>query len=368
MKKFKIAFFGSSAFVVPILDDLYKNQDSSLWKIFDLQLSWLKTNQQLFFDIVPNLLNFSLIDYSSVKELLERPIELSLVVTQPDSYNHNKKISNPVLKFCSENNLSIFTPEKINKEIDSFKIKSQELDISVVASFGQIISQEILDIPKFGFINWHPSNLPNYRGATPMQTLLKNGDLETALSWIEMSSGMDSGDVLLKLKTRVLETENFPTLAHRMGFFGENTWAVAIVLNILSSFKKENYKLKQNPIDATFCKMLSKSDKILSIKDKTALEIYNQWRAYLSFPGTSFLDVYFNGEVKILQAKLDLKASKSSLEEHIVLFSDENWIQIRELKEAKTFLRCKNDTYLEIKEILLVSGKKINFSGFVFKS
>ena len=161
-----------------------------------------------------------------------KKIKLNLVITQPDRQNGKKIISNPISEFAKTKKLNLKTPLKINKEIEDIK-QNYVLDCAIVASFGQILNSKVLNFPNFGILNWHPSLLPKYRGATPIQTALLDNQKISGLSWIEMTKGMDSGPIWLQIPTLIDSCDTFETFADKMGKLGSETWTLPLVANLL---------------------------------------------------------------------------------------------------------------------------------------
>jgi methionyl-tRNA formyltransferase len=290
---------------------------------------------------------------------LDLPIELSLVVSQPDSNNRGKITPNPVTNWARVNNLNLFIPESFNKSRSEL---TSEIDIAITASFGQIISEDSLSWPKNGFVNWHPSLLPKYRGATPMQSAIKNGDKESGLSWINMTKGLDEGDIFLQFNTNI-EQGNFATLSQRLGELGSRTWAIAIVNKLIGK------KLKQVESKITFCGKLAKEDRIIDPQNQTASEIYNQFRAYSTFPGTSFIDEYFGEEIKLVECNITT-VSKTDLDKDLDVAKAtlNNWLVTKSNKKQIVYLICKDQTLLEVTKIKLATGKDQTLSGYQFKT
>lgn len=239
MDKFNIAFFSSSDFVIPIIESVYTGHGQTLKEVFEKQLKWLNDNQSDFVSVLPKeWLNLSLhnLDNKSpeLQDILSKKIQLMLIVSQPDRVNHGKTVSNPVVKWSRERELLLFTPNKINKELEDMNIvlAGKKIDMAILASFGQILSEVVLEYPSFGFVNWHPSLLPKYRGPTPMQTALASGDTTTGLSWLEMTKAMDAGDIWLQLEFELGPKIDFKSLADQMAELGANTWALPIVAKL----------------------------------------------------------------------------------------------------------------------------------------
>jgi methionyl-tRNA formyltransferase len=368
--KFNIAFFGSSEFVIPILHSIKQNQGLKLRDVFLEQLNELENIQDNFVNIDPEWLQHKskLVEQVSKCKELDQTINLTVVLSQPDRENRGKIFSNPVVEYARKSELDVFLPEKINKSKEEFLAKyGANLDLGLVASFGQIISTDILAIPKFGFLNWHPSKLPLYRGPTPMQTALVNGDHTVALSWINMTKQMDAGNVWLQLETELGPEIGFVDMAQKIGDLGANTWTLPLVAKILERFYPESaiiQSVAQVESDVVFCKMLVKEDKIVNPEHQTAQQIYNHWRGMQAFPGTTFVDEYFREEVKIVDCLFDLEMQTLDKSMEIQKFG--NWVQIRSGKQIKTYLICAGDSLLEVRKIMRSGGKQLDFSGFLF--
>ena len=378
MKQFQIAFFSSSDFCIPIAQNIIDNKGKTLLEIYSEQVIKFKTKSE-YSVIFPVLF-----DIHDIVEL-DLPVELSLVVTQPDTENRGKVVSNPVAIWARENGVELFNPDSFNKSKGEIENK---LDIAITASFGQIISESSLTWPNNGFVNWHPSLLPLYRGATPMQAAIKNGDKESGLSWINMTKGFDEGDIFAQFKTNI-EQDNFGSMCERLGKLGARTWAIAIVNKLIKK------SLEQDSTKVSFCGKLTKEDRLVNPKGQTAKEIYDQFRAYSAFPGAAFNDEYFGEEIKIIEASvailnlfqdpLVVEAGISPYEgggnevdggrsindtptEKIQPTRFQNWLVTKINKQQKVYLSCKDNTQLEISKIKLANGKQIDLSGYQFKT
>lgn len=355
-----INFFGSSSFVVGILENILENQGRTLSSVFDEQINWLKSGNANTSTISACWLQM---DFQSFKKTYSTELGLliqpGLVVSQPDRENRGKTISSPVSSYARTNALDLFTPEKINQDIHKYTELSKKNSATIVASYGQIINQQIIEANSYGFINWHPSLLPKYRGPTPMQTTLVNGDQLTGLSWIEVEAKMDAGVVLLQLVEELTQEENIHTLQEKMQNLGKNTWALALAANITRY--KEFLRL-QDEAEATFCSKLNKEDALVYPQEQDADDIYNHWRAYLGYPGTTFLDdIKFKSQVKLTTL---LKSDKKP--QGLTVYEDKYWVQKKEGKKLKCYLKCLKDSYVQVLTIRLSSGKELNLSGYNF--
>ncbi len=352
----KLVFFSSSHFVLPILESIINSQDFTLDQVVLCHSEQLSPNEQQISGLTKQHLE---------DDLLKRKIELKLVVSQPDRELRQTKVSNPVSEFARKNQIPLFLPEKINKEFQNSSELMQGFDFGIVASFGQIISQSVLDLAQYKFVNWHPSDLPKYRGASPMSSLLYNGENQTALSWIEMTKEMDAGDIWLKIGREVNKQTTFTQLAKEMGDLGAKTWSIVIAKIILA----EKYNLKPIPQDhsiATFCGKQTKEDAIIKPSEMSAKQVFNHWRAFVEFPKTKFYSKYFK-QLICLNIAINIWDTLQPLKETNwkIVNENEEWLQLKGQKQVKTLLKCK-EGFVEVKKITLSNGKSIDFRGFCF--
>ena len=149
---------------------------------------------------------------NALKELLAYPdIQIVGCVTMPDrpAGRGCKLCESPIKKFAVENSVKIFQTPSISKDRELIEeLKSFEPDFFITFAFGQIISQEVIDIPKYGVINLHASLLPSYRGANPIQHAVVNGDKETGITTMRTVLKMDAGDICLQEKIQINENMN----------------------------------------------------------------------------------------------------------------------------------------------------------------
>ena len=133
------------------------------------------------------------------------------VVTQPDkpSGRGHKLTPSPIKKFAVEHDIAVFQPKSIRKEPEEIEaLRALEPDFFVTFAFGQILSQEVLDIPKYETINLHVSLLPKYRGANPIQRAIMNGDKETGICTMITELGLDCGDICMKFPIEITKNMN----------------------------------------------------------------------------------------------------------------------------------------------------------------
>jgi methionyl-tRNA formyltransferase len=215
----------------------------------------------------------------SLEKLLKHPsIEVLAVVTQPDKRRErgNKLIPSPIKNLGLIHNLPIWQPSRIKKDEETLnQLKESGADVFVVIAYGQILSPEILDMPKLGSINVHGSILPKYRGAAPIQWCLYNGETETGITTMLMDAGMDTGAMLQKVTTSIDLFENANTLAERLSTLGADLLIETLV-------KLEAGEIQPIPQDnhlATYAALIKKEHYKLDWS-KSAIQLHNQIRGF----------------------------------------------------------------------------------------
>jgi len=242
--------------------------------------------------------------FSKFYNALKDKFEIIAVVTAEDKPIGRKQILTPppIKKWAVENNLPVLQPEKINAPEWIKKIKELNPDLIILAAYGQIIPKEILDIlsprsqGKYGALNIHPSLLPKYRGASPIQTAILNGDKETGVTIILMDEKTDHGDIVAKLKVKSQKSKvTYKELSDKLADAGAE-----LLVKILPDWIAG--KIKPKPQDhsrAIFTKIIKKEDGKIDW-NKSAEEIERQIRALNPWPGTH--TEIKNSKLKILEA------------------------------------------------------------------
>ena len=144
------------------------------------------------------------------------------VYCQPDRPKGRGKVltSCAVKNFALENNLDVIQPENFSNEQNLKKLGSLKPDLIIVAAYGQILSKEVLNLPKFGCLNIHASLLPRWRGAAPIERAILSGDKETGISIMQMNEGLDTGDILLSRKQNIANSETAGSLTESLSIMG----------------------------------------------------------------------------------------------------------------------------------------------------
>ncbi len=221
--------------------------------------------------------------------LLKAGHEVTAVVTKPDkeSGRDRKVQASPVKKYAQEHGLMIFQPTKIKAQESVIRLRQYEADIFVVAAYGQILSKEILEMPKYGCINIHASLLPKYRGAAPIQWAILNGDEVTGVTIMQMDEGLDTGDILAAKEVLIEQTDTGESLFDKLSAAGAELLVETLPLIEAGKISP----VEQDEGKATHVKMLTKEmGKIDWNRDAAALgrlvRGMNSWpSAYCGFRG-----------------------------------------------------------------------------------
>lgn len=199
--------------------------------------------------------------------------EIPAVVTVPDKPKGRgmKLIPCEVKEYAVEKNIKVYQPEKLreNKEIVDI-LKDINPDVICVVAYGKIIPKEILEIPKYGCVNVHPSLLPQYRGSAPIQWAILNGDKETGVTTMYLDEGMDSGDIILQTKTPIDKDETSGELWDRLSKIGAE-----LLVETLEKIENKTAPRIKQPKEFTLAPMLEKSQAKIDWESKTAQEIKN---------------------------------------------------------------------------------------------
>ena len=229
----------------------------------------------------------------SLRALIEH-YEVLGVVTQPDrAAGRGGKVSySPVKTLALENNIPVFQPEKIRKTEAIEELKKWDADAYVVAAFGQILPQALLDIPRYGSINVHGSLLPRWRGAAPIHAAIRAGDSETGITIMKMDAGLDTGPMLKKASLPIAPDETGQSLHDKMAQLG----AALLIETLELYFKGEIEPIPQPEEGMTFAPQIEKEEGHIKWGED-AVVIERLMRAFTPWPGTF---TYWKGkQVKI---------------------------------------------------------------------
>ena len=234
-----------------------------------------------------------------LEKLIEKKYDVIGVVTQPDKQvGRGKKIVfSPVKQVAIENNLPVYQPIRAKEESFVNEIKNLNPDVIVVVAYGQLLSKEFLDIPKYGCINVHVSLLPKYRGAAPINWVIINGEQKTGVSTMFMDEGLDSGDVILQSEFKLDDEITAGELHDKMTVEGSEL--LCETLDLIKEGKAP--RTPQNHDEFTYAPIM---DKKLGHVDfsKTAREIHNLVRGVNPWP--SAYTTYMDKKMKIWKTKV----------------------------------------------------------------
>ena len=177
--------------------------------------------------------------------------------------------------------IAVFRDPKELTSVLIEKLEHLKPDLAVIAAYGKILPKEILDIPRFGFINVHPSLLPKYRGASPIQCAILNGDKETGVTIMKIDKKMDHGPILAYSKWLIANSDTYESLSKKLAKFGAE-----LLVKTMSDYISGKIKpIEQEHEKATYTKIIKKEDgKIDWIK--SAIEIERMTRGYYPWPST----------------------------------------------------------------------------------
>lgn len=216
----------------------------------------------------------------ALKAIIDSGLNLLAVICQPDKPNsrHNKIIYSPVKQFCIDNNIKLFQPEKLSE------IKNDLLSLRpyafITCAFGQFIPQSVLDIPKFGTINIHPSLLPKYRGGAPIHWTIINQDKISGISFVRTVLQMDAGEIYCVEKIDISKDETTSSLFNKM-----NNYVYEYSLKHLKNILDNKYQLKpQNDKDITLALNIKKEQEKIDL-DQGAEKIAGWIKGLSDKPG-----------------------------------------------------------------------------------
>lgn len=279
-----------------------------------------------------------------ILQTLIEDTEVVLVVTQPDKeVGRERKIKfSPIKELALKNNIEVFQPEKIRNDYET--ILNKDVDLIVTCAFGQILPLEILNHPTIASINVHASLLPKLRGGAPIHHAIIDGYDKTGVTIMYMAEGMDDGDIIKKAEVAIDETDNVGTLHDKLSVLG----AKLLHETLPSIISKTNDRVKQNPDEVTFAKIIKREDEHLDFND-TCRNIFNKVRGLNPFP---LANVIINDqEFKIINVHYE--TNDTNEETGIVKISKD-----------KMGITCK-DGIIYVDELKPFGKKKMNIKDYL---
>jgi methionyl-tRNA formyltransferase len=276
--------------------------------------------------------NFSL---TALTGLIEAGYSIAAVVTKPDSRKgRGQQLVAPSVKVIAEkHNIPVWQPEKLSDI--AHDIKALQPICGVLVSYGKIIPQSIIELFSPGIINVHPSLLPKYRGSSPIESAILNGDDLTGVTIMQLAAKMDAGPIYSVKKYSLQGTEDRLELYHALADVGTN-----LLLETLPRILNQELAPEaQDDTKATYCQLLQKSDAWLKPQEISAVDAERHVRAYLGFPKT---------KLNILDQDIIITKAHVSNE-----------------KESPLDIVCRDGAFLSIDELIAPSGRTMNAEAFL---
>ena len=292
-----------------------------------------------------------------LEKLHKDGFNIPLVISQPDKRKkRGQSIDLSEVSTMARNlGLNTLKPLDLNDSAFRKKVEAIDIDFLVVSAYGKILPGWMLNVAHKMCINIHYSLLPKYRGSSPIQTSLINGDSETGISFIKMNEKMDEGDLIKTLVLDIKKTDDKISLENRLSTLAANN-----IAGVLNSVNINSFNLnKQNHKDASYCIKVNKSDGRIDFSDSSN-NIINKFRAYKGWPDSYFL--YKDTVIKIHEM-YELKDAESGISGEIINF-DSNGIVVKTSDTAIVI------THLQFPNKKIISAQDANnsYSDFFLKS
>lgn len=239
-----------------------------------------------------------------LEAITESKHEVVAAVTQEDKARgrSDKLLAPPVKETALKYGIPVLQPRRVKDAESVARLKEYGADIFVVAAYGQILSKEILDIPRFGCINTHASLLPKYRGAAPIQWAIADGENETGVTIMQMDEGLDTGDILYARKVDITKEDTGESLFNKLEDISKQ-----LIVEALDRIEAGDINpIRQDGFKATYARILKKEMGELDFT-KDAAELERLIRAFTPWPGT-----YTHLKGKILKV---IEASTACMDE-----------------------------------------------------
>lgn len=255
-----------------------------------------------------------------------------LAVFLENKETKSRKIkSNIIAEIAEKNNIPVYRSLETTEIVN--KLKTLKADIGVLVSYGKILKSEVLNSLPYGIINIHPSSLPKYRGTTPIESAIANGDSEIGVSLMKLTEGMDSGPIYAQQNFQIKSNESKIEIAHK---------ALEIGAHLLIKILPEVLSGKLSPTDqidlnATYTQKLDKSDSFVNPESDTAININNKIRAMIGYPKAKII---IKGKITII--------TKSHVSNH----------------EEKISFKCADRNYIVIDSLIAPNGKQMSAEDF----
>lgn len=272
---------------------------------------------------------------TSLRALIAAGYEIAAVVTKPDSKKgRGQTLSFSAVKLLAlEHNIPVLQPANLHESLD--EIASFGTEAAVLVSYGKIVPQSIIDLFPRGIINVHPSLLPKYRGPSPIESAILNGDAQTGVSIMQLSAKMDAGPVFSQTTHLLSGAETQAQLYETLAENGAEE-LLRVLPNILSG---ELHATPQDETAAEYCALLSKNNALISPHKLTAAAAERHVRAYSVFPKT-----------------------KLTLGGHTIIVTKAH---VSQTKNTPLDVECRDGAFLAIDELIAPNGKRMSADSFL---
>lgn len=276
--------------------------------------------------------DFSLL---TLRALIESGFSVKCVVTKPDTRRGRKKLLTepPVKTYAREQGIAVLQPVRLQDIADD--IKQLTSPAGVLVSYGKIIPKDIIDLFSPGIINLHPSLLPSYRGPSPIESAIINGDATSGISIMQLSAAMDAGPVYYQEVVALDGTETQGSLYDQLGTLGSER-LIQKLPDILSGSLQP---APQNDQAATYCQLLKPADAVINPLATTAAEFERHIRAYQLFPRT-----------------------KINWRNHTLIITRGH---VTAIQKSPLDIKCRDGAFLSIDECIAPSGKRMDSDAFL---
>ncbi|MFA5813941.1 MAG: methionyl-tRNA formyltransferase [Patescibacteria group bacterium] len=283
-------------------------------------------------------------------------ISVDLVITQPDKpTGRSRKLQPPPIKTIAlQHNIKIAQPT----DLKSYALNLMPYALGVTAQYGLIIPQTIFNAPKYGTLNVHASLLPKYRGASPIQSALMNGETETGVTIMKMDAGLDTGPIILQKTIAIDPDETYPELEKKLVKIG----SAALLEAVPKYISGELPLTPQDNSQATVCKQLTREDGKVDWR-KSAREIYNQYRGLTPWPG---IWTIWNGKrLKLLAVKAqDFAPPQHTPPQHTPPQHTPDTPGKVSVENDKIYIGCGGSA-IEVMDLQLEGKKTMNVKNFL---
>ncbi len=288
----------------------------------------------------------------SLERIFEHGYEISCVVTAPEKHGGRglKLLPSPVKLAAEKLGLEILQPDNPNTEQIFTILNEQKPDVCVLAAYGFQIKSQLLNLSPKGFINIHPSLLPKYRGAAPIQRTLINGEKQTGVTTFYMNEAMDAGDVILQIETEIDKDETYDELRARLAQIGAD-----LIIKTLSFVRDDSVKAKvQDSALKTIAKKIKKEECQINWHH-SAIEIHNLIRGLSREPGA--YANFRSKRVKLVKSTIPDRA----LYAHLLSQTEPGMI----ISDKKHLFVHTNEGIIQLLSLQNESGKILNAVDFM---